>query len=75
MQDQVTLHNLPTILKNDILRILQTNQGNKITSELIFGLHAQIGRVIDAGLKEHVNLLEPVVITGPQDLVGEIPNG
>lgn len=51
MAELITKETLLTTIKTDILKVLQTNQGNKLTTELVFGLHAQMSAIVSNGFK------------------------
>ena len=51
MAEPITKETLPTAIKTDIMKVLQSNQGNKLTTELIFGLHAQMSAIVSNGFK------------------------
>ena len=51
MAEPITKETLPTAIKTDIMKYLQANQGNKLTTELVFGLHAQMSAIVSNGFK------------------------
>ena len=59
MAETITKETLPTAIKTDIMKVLQANQGNKLTTELVFGLHAQMSAIVSNGFKILDEITEP----------------